>query len=69
MGKFLSRRLVVTFRIGGKLTFLDLHFVAEKRFTRIRLEMAIGFDKLQHEVVEQSKKIVEDQGLAATMGS
>lgn len=59
---------MVTFRIGGKLTFLDLHFVAAERIERIRLEMAIGFDKLQHEVVEQPKKIVEDQGLAATMG-
>jgi len=64
-----QQRSVIAFRIARKLAALDFFFVAAKGLERIRLEVGIGFDKLRHEIVEQSEEVIEDQDLAVTVGT
>ena len=60
LGAFFSSMLVVGLGVARKLALLDFFLVAPERLQRIRLEMGIGFDKLRHELIEQSEEVIED---------
>src|SRR3979411_106239 len=69
LSHFFSILLVVGLGVARKLALLDFFLVALERLQRIGLEMGIGFDKLRHEIIEQSKEVIEDQDLAVTVGT